>query len=185
MNKKMILIGGYLATGKSTFADRLSDALHIPYFDKDTTKEVLAEDIGESHMGAIRRLSLAAFSLMYCIAERQMQAGAPFVLESNFRRPEVERLHALAAQNGYECLMLIFVGDFEGLFARYSARDAGRHWVHKSKDRPETCASYKDENLQFGDIAVGERVHYVDMTTFDAARSGELIGIVSSFLAGD
>ena len=40
MNNKIILVSGYCATGKSTFARNLSQSLNIPCFIKDTIKEV-------------------------------------------------------------------------------------------------------------------------------------------------
>lgn len=41
MNNKIIIVEGYLASGKSTFALKLSESLTIPYFIKDTFKIAL------------------------------------------------------------------------------------------------------------------------------------------------
>ena len=43
MNNKIIIVEGYLASGKSTFALKLSESLTIPYFIKDTFKIALCE----------------------------------------------------------------------------------------------------------------------------------------------
>ena len=45
MNNKIIIVEGYLASGKSTFALKLSESLTIPYFIKDTFKIALCENI--------------------------------------------------------------------------------------------------------------------------------------------
>ena len=45
MNKKIIIIAGYLASGKSTFALRLSKEINVPYFVKDTLKSAICTSI--------------------------------------------------------------------------------------------------------------------------------------------
>ena len=45
MSKTIIIIEGYLASGKSTFARLLSKTLSIPYIVKDTFKIALCESV--------------------------------------------------------------------------------------------------------------------------------------------
>lgn len=45
MNKKIIIIEGYLASGKSAFAQQLSRAVNVPCFIKDTFKSALCKNI--------------------------------------------------------------------------------------------------------------------------------------------
>ncbi len=42
MNKSIIIVQGYLAAGKSTFALTLARELGIPYFVKDTFKTAIS-----------------------------------------------------------------------------------------------------------------------------------------------
>ena len=44
MNKKIIIVEGYLASGKSTFAKRLSEQIKIPCLIKDTFKMGMVYD---------------------------------------------------------------------------------------------------------------------------------------------
>jgi len=46
MRNKIILVGGYCATGKSTFSLKLSEMINIPCFNKDIIKEVLGDGFG-------------------------------------------------------------------------------------------------------------------------------------------
>jgi dephospho-CoA kinase len=46
MNKKIILVGGYCASGKSVFSRKLSSLLSIPCFNKDIIEEVLGDEFG-------------------------------------------------------------------------------------------------------------------------------------------
>ena len=53
MNKKIIVIEGYLASGKSTFAVQLSKTLTIPYLIKDTFKIALCSSLSQTDMKAV------------------------------------------------------------------------------------------------------------------------------------
>lgn len=45
MENKLIVIQGYLAAGKSTFVRKLSKALGVPCFVKDTLKSALCKSV--------------------------------------------------------------------------------------------------------------------------------------------
>ena len=62
--KKLLLIMGDLATGKSTFASILSKRYGANMFGKDTIKEVLGDTIGFSNREENLKLSKATMELM-------------------------------------------------------------------------------------------------------------------------
>ena len=84
MTKKAIVICGYLASGKSTFALRLARELNVPYLIKDTFKSAICRDLPIEDRSASSRFSAATFNAMLYVAERLMEAGAPVILEGNF-----------------------------------------------------------------------------------------------------
>ena len=84
MNRKIIVITGYLASGKSTFARLLSSELNIPCFIKDTFKSAICASIDVNNRGESSRFSAVTFDAMIYVAERLIETGVPAVIEGNF-----------------------------------------------------------------------------------------------------
>lgn len=132
--KKLLLITGDLATGKSTFANILSKRYDTNVFFKDSIKEVLGNTIGFSNREENKKLSKATMELMFFIFSEFGKLGKNLVLESNFHTAELETLHKIAYKNNYEVLTLVLRGDVEILHKRYLNRmqNENRHSVHLS-----------------------------------------------------
>ena len=132
--KKLLLIMGDLATGKSTFANILSKRYDMSVFCKDTIKEVLGDTIGFANREENLKLSKATMELMLFMFSEFVKLEKDLILESNFHTAELERFHRLAADNGYEVLTLVLRGDEEILHKRYLNRmnNENRHPVHLS-----------------------------------------------------
>lgn len=133
-SKKLLLIMGDLACGKSTFAQLLSKRYNVNVFGKDSIKEVLGDTIGFTNREENLKLSGATMELMFFLFERFAALQKPLILESNFHTKELETLHKKAAVHGYEVLTLVLRGDVEILHQRYlnRARNENRHPVHLS-----------------------------------------------------
>jgi len=91
MENKLIVIQGYLAAGKSTFARQLSTALKVPCFVKDTFKSALCESIELASREESSRFSAVTFDGLLYIAEQMLEAGQPLILEGNFTPPGVKK----------------------------------------------------------------------------------------------
>ena len=120
--KKLLLIMGDLATGKSTFANQLSMRYDTVLFCKDPIKETLSNTFGYSNREENLRLSQATAELFYLILAEFAQVNQDLILESNFRIGELEKLHEIAADNDYRVLTLVLRGDVEILHKRYLNR---------------------------------------------------------------
>ena len=181
--KKLILILGDLAAGKSTTADILSEKYKITAIKKDTIKEILGDTIGFANREENLRLSRATFEIMLHIFDRTSLTGGDLILESNFREAELDALTYLAQARGYSILSLLLTADTEVLYKRYLERlKKGRHAVHQSAgfDSYEgfvayVCAQRKAPNL-------GEVVK-IDATSFDYQESPELFASIERFLS--
>jgi predicted kinase len=133
--KKLILILGDLASGKSTTADILSKKYAIPALKKDTVKEILGDTIGFANREENLRLSRATFEILLYTFDRTSLTGGDLILESNFRESELERLIALAEERGYSTLSMLLTADTRILYQRYLKRiSEGRHPVHLTID---------------------------------------------------
>ena len=132
--RKLLLITGDLATGKSMFANILSERYETNVFFKDSIKEVLGDTVGFSNRQENKKLSNATAELMCFIFSAFGKLNKNLILESNFHTDELEKLHKLASENNYEVLTLVLHGDVEILHKRYLNRmqNENRHPVHLS-----------------------------------------------------
>lgn len=144
--KKLLIITGDLACGKSTFAEHLSVKYGVPLFCKDNVKEILGDTVGFSDRAENRRLSVASVQIMEHIFARLAERGQDMIAEANFRSEELEAFHKIAENSGFDMLTLRFTGDEAILFRRFRDRieHGDRHPVHQSaglKDL-ETFSAY-------------------------------------------
>lgn len=131
--KKLILMGGDLASGKSTFANMLGEELGILVINKDNLKEILGDTIKVTTREENKKLSVISFDLMcYLLKKNQKDT---IILESNFKPYEMEVLKKLVEEYNYDVLSLVFRGDNIILHERFQKRlNENRHYVHKSQD---------------------------------------------------
>jgi predicted kinase len=125
---RLVIVGGAPATGKTTLARALGTALGLPVITKDDIKESLAEPFRTGDREWSRQLGVAAYSVLFVVAERILAAGHGLVLESNFRRDISDKplrdLTALAPTAVILCRT-------PKARDRYAERAAvGRHRVH-------------------------------------------------------
>ena len=131
--RKLLLITGDLAAGKSTLANALGARYRAIVLCKDDCKEALADAVGFADRAENRALSIAAVRIMGHVFSRVAQTGADCVLEANFRGDELRSLLESAAAAEYAARVVVLRGDAAVLHARYLRRAAqGRHPAHLS-----------------------------------------------------
>ena len=125
--KKLILITGDLAAGKSTYSKILSERYNISVINKDPLKEILCDTIGFDGREQNLKLSVAATSVMCYLFSEFARLGRDIILEANFHAQELVRLNETAKENGYGVLTLVFRGDVKILHERYMNRIRCEH----------------------------------------------------------
>lgn len=85
MTGRLVIVGGAPATGKTTLALALGTTLGLPVLTKDDIKEALAAPFATGDRDWSRQLGVAAYSVLFAVAERILAAGHGLVLETNFR----------------------------------------------------------------------------------------------------
>lgn len=181
--RKLLLITGDLAAGKSTFARALGERYHAVVLCKDDCKEVLADALGFADRAQNRALSVAAVRIMAHVFSRVAQTGADCVLEANFHADELRSLLGSAASAGYDARTLVLRGDAAALHARYLQRaQAGRHQAHLS----EPLLRFEDfraalEARRWEELPAGALT--VDATDFSSLTAPELLAGLDSFMA--
>ena len=180
--KKLLLIMGDLATGKSTFAGQLSLGYDTVALYKDTIKEVLGDTIGFANREENLKLSRATGELMTFLFNIFAGLGKNLILESNFRPAELEKLHQAADAHGYKVLTLVLRGDAQILHQRYLHRiyQENRHPVHLSTTF-EIFEDFQEYLLRSRETTVpGDMIH-VDANDFSYQQDGELLRSIDGF----
>lgn len=129
MNKKIILIEGYLASGKSTFARQLSKSIHVPCFVKDTFKIALCKTSSITDRNESSLFSAITFDAMMYVTERIFESGNPVIIEGNFVPAGVKKvdeagvIQQLIDTYNYSPITFQFTGDTHVLYQRFIERE--------------------------------------------------------------
>jgi predicted kinase len=183
MQNKIILVGGYCATGKSVFSIKLSNLLDIPCFNKDIIKEVMGEGFGSEYDMVEKKGSAATFLLLLYIAEKTLQANKICILESNFKLYEMEKIKILLEKYNCECLTFLFQGDNKLLYERYMKRDVleKRHWVHNTAGETKESFEKGHKKVGMGEHGIGKTI-ITDTTSFENVNYDELYNAAKLFI---
>ena len=165
-----ILIAGAPASGKTTFANYLSEKIRVPVLAKDDIKEKLFDSIGFRSYDEKRRLDLCATEIMYLLAASQFKLGLPVILDNNFENSSVPSLRSLLDRYEVPVLTVRFEGDMTVIYERFLERDMSpdRHRGHVLKLRypEETPEPY----IPIGTESFAERYEDRGMTSFSMGR---------------
>lgn len=181
--RKLLLITGDIAAGKSTFSRILSARYGVLAFQKDTVKEVLCDRIGFHNREENKALSHAAIDVMCHIFSQTAPTKADLILEANFHEDELAKLHSIAEQNQYEVLTLVLRGDTDVLFRRYihRMREENRHPVHLA-----AALDVKEEFMKVAEFIRTERivgeVLAIDATDFSYQNDPAVLNQIDRFM---
>ena len=189
MNKKIIIIAGYLASGKSTFALKMSKKLNIPYFIKDTLKSAICTSIPIESRDESKRFSVATFDAILYITERLMETGYPFIIEGNFETGagykvnEAHFLKALIEKYDYQSLTFVLHGDTRKLYERFYDREKQPERGQANQIHSELSYEDFDKWIKpLGDFTVGVKTIKIDTTDFELVDFDSHIKTAHSFL---
>ena len=133
MDKVLILLAGYPATGKSTFCKRLLERHPgIPVVAPDDIKEQVWDEFGYDDAEEKAALELRVWEIYYARIEGLMQTGVTVVSDYPFSEKQRPTLAGLVDRYGYRCVTVRFVGDLDAIYRRSLARDLSqsRHLGH-------------------------------------------------------
>ena len=130
----VILITGHPATGKTTLAHSLAQALHLPLLYRDGLKETLADTLGWSTEEWSLKLGAATWELLYHLVETLLRANVSHIVESNFSPVHATpRWQQLCERYGVRMIQLRCEADPALVIERFHARVAqgARHPIHR------------------------------------------------------
>lgn len=191
MSNKVIVIEGYLAAGKSSFAEKLSQALKVPCLIKDAFKTALCSTVVMENRKQSSRFSAITFDGMLYVAERLLEVGCPLIMEGNFvpagvkDRDESEAIRRVLEKHRCEPLTFKFTGDTKVLHQRFVEREESPE--RGQANRIGSAVSYEDfdtwcHNLDSFDL--GGKAIRVDTTDFDKVDYKMMIEMTRQFMEG-
>lgn len=177
--KKLILMGGDLASGKSTYSNIVGDKFNVLVINKDNLKEILGDTIIVNNREENKKLSVISFDLICYLIKKNKDT---IVIESNFKPYEMDVLDKLTKELNYDVLSLVFKGDNEVLHKRFLNRlNENRHYVHKSQDFTNIEDFIKTlEELRSVNY-IGDVIN-IDSTTFEYQKDEEIFNKIDFFL---
>lgn len=189
MSGKIIIIEGYLASGKSTFARKLSNETRIPCFIKDTFKIALCKSVGSLSREESSRFSAVTFDGIMYAAERLLETGNPVIIEGNFtpagvkKTNEAGEIRRLIEKYGCSPLTFKFTGSTRVLFQRFVNREGSPE--RGQANTMQIPFSYEDFSLwchNLDNFDIGGEVVMVDTTNFDTVDFDKHTALARKFL---
>lgn len=190
-----ILVVGPPASGKSSFAEFLSEKIKIPMVSKDLIKEKLFDTIGFKSRNEKVNLGIASMDILYYFAEENMKVGQPFILENNFESKSKDDLNTLLEKYNYTPITVQFICDIDVLYKRFIERDqySDRHRGHvvntqypeveKEEYIPAPIEEFADKLHKRGmdNFQIGNNVIKVDTTNFDKVNYEDILDRIEEF----
>lgn len=192
MNKKVIIIEGYLVSGKSTFALQLSRSINVPYLMKDTFKIALCKNITVENRNESSLFSIVTFDAMMYVMERMFETGNPIIIEGNFVPAGVKKvdeagvIKQLIDQYGYTSLTFQFTGDTQVLHKRFVEREKTSERGQVNKIGGDVLSTDFDKWCHNLDkFQVGGTIVKVDTTDFNTVDYDHYIELARKFVSND
>lgn len=165
----VIIVSGPPGTGKTTLAEQISAEFRLPLFNKDGIKELLFDTLGWSDREWSKRLGHATYMILFHIMERELAAGASFVVESNFHVAlDTERFQALQQSHRFTPFQVNCTADGDVLYERFSERaESGER--HPGHGDAMNLDEFEDilRRGRHDPLDIGGTVYEVDMTEYD------------------
>jgi predicted kinase len=134
----VVVVTGPPASGKSSIAKAIAEALPAPLLAKDPIKEALFDGLGTGDATWSKKLGLATYGVLFLLVEEEVRAGRSCVLEANFDHNEASvQLSAIQLRHGYRALQIVCTASREVLLERFVERSDSRHPGHIDDERLE------------------------------------------------
>lgn len=179
-NKYMIIVTGELAAGKTTYGKKIAKELQLPFFSKDTIKELLFDsfDYQDCNYEEKRKIGKSSYAILYHVAETLMMADKSFVLESNFVKESIPILKALLVKYDYVSITVRFQCALPVLHQRFLQREYSeeRHKGLVSNGVFDNLETFKMNCEKAKEFQIDKEEIVVDTTDFSKVN---VLGIVT------
>ena len=125
MGKKLIVIAGIPASGKTFYGKYITEKYMLPFICKDYIKgelyDVIHYDTSTRDMPQL--YGVASSMLLIHVSECLMKVDANFAIEGNFTSKDADKLNALITKYAYQAMTILFYGNTQILHKRFWERN--------------------------------------------------------------
>ncbi len=145
--KRLLVITGFIAVGKSTFLKSLNEKVPMVSLQKDTIKEQLAEQVGFTNRAENRALSKAAVRQMITSLPQLFLDHDLIAIEANFTKNERSLISEFAEHAAIKLCTVWVTCDPKIAYQRYQKRYNHLHPAHRAApmiDEAQFITSFSD-----------------------------------------
>ena len=142
--KTVIIVLGKPASGKTSVAEKLSEALDIPYYGIDTFKEIIFNKIGWEDLDWSRKVRRASMRILEKLIESEIPKCRSLIIEGAFDvESDKQIFEQLMQRYNFSVVEILCEASGKLLFERFKARaeKGRRHPGHRDR---QNLDHYKD-----------------------------------------
>ncbi len=134
---KLIIITWFPASGKTTLAKKISEKLKIPFYSKDSFKEILYDEIWYDTWEEKKIFEITALKILYHIFEKYLIKNNSIILEANFYSQfSTKVFNDFKEKYDFDIVQIKCVSEWKILLKRFKERafSKERHQWHKDNN---------------------------------------------------
>ena len=184
MKNKLIIISGYPASGKTTFAIRLSKILHLPFFNLDSIKNAIGKVIKANNWEDSKNLGNSSFFVLMYILENLMKFNKRLIIENSFIKEHEMPIKSLLEKYEYESLTYKFECNSKILHRRFIEREysSERDISNKVYGVWDDFKIFERDIKLFNDFYTGGEVVNIVTSNFEKINFDKYINIAKIFI---
>jgi predicted kinase len=168
----LVVVTGMPASGKTTLARALSEAVALPLVTKDEIKEELYDALGIGDVEWSQRLGKASYALIFVFCRELLARGQSLIAEANFFAGTDEpRFAELPA---HRLVQVHCVAPFDVLLERWESR-RDRHPGHLDHERAAELRRRLDEGIHRPLALPGELIEVDTTRPVDLTEIAQLL----------
>ena len=184
-DKNLIIITGQLAAGKTSYGKKISEALKVPFYSKDSIKEILFDSFATRNADyeTKRKIGASSYSVFYYIIEEQMKVGKSIIAESNFVKEAIPIIKNLLEKYDYKCITIRFKGDLHILHERFIKREYSneRHNGLVANGMFDDFENFEKTAIKANEFKINDNEIIVDTTDFSKVNIDDIIEKIKKY----
>ncbi|MCL2088035.1 MAG: AAA family ATPase [Oscillospiraceae bacterium] len=166
--QRLILISGMPGTGKSTYAQYLSENLCLPLVSYDHIKSKEWDYLEQNDLNGVLKPSFGklAYDFFWFFCDEIMATKSSLIADYIFHPMNVNDLNALTKKHGYKAITVLFDCDVKVAYDRFTVRNKDRHPGIAVRD-----ISYEDfekDTKANRDFRYGDKIIHVKTNDFES-----------------
>ena len=188
--KKVIIITGYLASGKSYFYNKVKQEMQIDAFSKDELKINISRNLKSKKKFDDYELGNIAFKKMIDEIEKLMESQKDIIIEGAFsnetvknKENEQKRIMELIKKYEYTCCVFRMTGEMKILYERFVYREkSGERNYALQFDVVCNYRIFDLINKKLDKCLLGDYVIEIDTTDFSKVDYLKYFDIIKKFI---